>query len=144
MTREEHEAQSAAPPQEATAAPPESDAKSAGKSGEKSGRKPRPPTVRYLGFRATDDGREYALQVAGGGDEVRLFLMFISHEAFASHQLKFQDAPGLCFTKLQQDLLADPNLLPGVRRVMGHDEFHQYHVEREMPALIRKRRRSNR
>jgi len=110
-------------------------------STEKSGRKPRPPDVRYLGFRTTAEGREYALQVAGGDRETRLFLMFISHESFASHQLKFQDAPGLCFSRLQRELVLDPDLLPGVRQVMGHEEFVEYRVAHEMPALIRKRRR---
>ena len=48
----------------------------------------RPPAVRYLGFRTTADGREYSLRVAGEL-ELRLFVLLITHEVFASREARF-------------------------------------------------------
>ncbi len=98
----------------------------------------RPPKLRYLGFCATDEGREYSLQVTGE-EEPRLFLLFIRREAFASRQVSFQDAPDLCFAKLQRELQADPDLLPGTRRVVTDEEFLLYRDSRTVRAPGRRR-----
>ena len=105
----------------------------------KSPRPPRPPGIRDLGFRATGEGREYSLQVLGEG-EPRLFLFFIAHQTFASRQLSFQDAPDLCYSRMQSDLIADPDLLPGSRREPTPDEMLEYHLARKSPASGRRRR----
>jgi hypothetical protein len=102
--------------------------------------KQRPPAVRYLGFRTTADGREYLLQVTGRL-EPRLFVLLITHQAFASREARFQDAPDLCFAKLQRDLLADPALLPGPRLVLTDQEILEYRQARDRPAPGRKRNR---
>lgn len=99
----------------------------------------RPPAVSYLGFRTTDEGREYSLR-AGGDSEPRLFVMLIRHEVFTSRQARFQDAPGLCFTKLQRALEADPELLPGARLVLTTEELFDYRAARETRAPERRRR----
>lgn len=106
----------------------------------KSPRPPRPPAIRYLGFRATTEGREYSLQVSGEG-EPRLFLFFIGHQAFASRQLSFQDAPDLCYARMQGDLSANPELLPGPCRELTPDELLAYHRARLSPSTARRRRR---
>jgi len=108
---------------------------------EKPSRKPRPPTLFYLGYRATGDGREYALQVRDGRDD-RIFVMFIPHEVFSSRQLSFQDAPGLCFARLQKDLVENPDLVPGERRKVCRDELREFHSGHEQPTLARRRRGS--
>ena len=67
----------------------------------------RPPAVFYVGFETTREGREYTLRVSDGV-AARLFVLLITHEAFASRAARFQDAPDLCFGKLQRELVADP------------------------------------
>ena len=104
-------------------------------------RPPRPPSIRYLGFRATAEGREYSLQVNGEG-EPRLFLFFIGHPVFASRQLSFQDAPDLCYARMQGDLIADPELLPGPCRELTAGDLIDYHRARQSPASGRRRRAS--
>ena len=99
----------------------------------------RPLAVSYLGFRSTEDGREYSLRAASDS-EARLFVMLITHDAFTSRYLRFQDAPGLCFAKLQRELAADPDLLPGTRRVISVDELLEYRDAQETRAPERKRR----
>jgi hypothetical protein len=97
--------------------------------------------VRYLGFRTTADGREYSLRVTDGL-EPRLFVLLITHEVFASREARFQDAPDLCFAKLQRDLVADPGLLPGPRLVLTAQELLEYRDARERRSPNRARRRS--
>jgi hypothetical protein len=92
--------------------------------------KPRPPAVHYLGFRTTGTGREYSLRVTGGLGP-RLFVVLIAHEVFASGEARFQDAPDLCFTRLQRDLAADPDLLPGPHLVLTAREILAYRTARE-------------
>jgi hypothetical protein len=106
----------------------------------RSPRPPRPPAICYLGFRATAEGREYSLRVTGES-EPRHFLLFIGHQAFASRLLSFQDAPDLCFARVQSDLSANPDLLPGHRRELTAEDFLEYHRARQSPAAARRRRR---
>lgn len=102
-------------------------------------KRPRTPTVSYLGFRATEAGREYSLRVTDGL-EPRLFVLLIPHEAFASGETRFQDAPALCFATLQGDLVADPDLLPHPRRVLTAKEMLAYRrdtLEKRSPGRKR-------
>jgi hypothetical protein len=62
--------------------------------------------VRYLGFESTREGREYTLRVDGEG-EPRVFVFVIPHAAFSAKEARFQDAPDLCFAKLQREILGE-------------------------------------
>ena len=77
----------------------------------------RPPSIRYMGFRCTNEGREYTLRVDGAGDP-RVFTVTIPHTAFNSRQTRFQDAPDLCFAKLQRELAANAELPDGLHLVL--------------------------
>src|SRR4051812_39482026 len=72
----------------------------------------RPPAVRYEGFQTTKVGREYSCRVT---DPVGLrhFVVLITHQAFAAREVRFQDAPDLCFARLSRELAAQPDLVPG-------------------------------
>jgi hypothetical protein len=100
--------------------------------------KPRPPAVCYLGFRTTADGREYSLRVSDGL-EPRFFVLLIRHQVFAAREARFQDAPDLCFARLQRDLAADPDLIPGPRLVLTAEELREYRNARERRPPVRKR-----
>jgi hypothetical protein len=86
----------------------------------------RPAAVRYMGFQSTSEGREYTLRVDGQGDEPRLFVLVIPHEAFTSKEARFQDAPDLCFAKLQRELLGENVPTPGSRLVLTSADLAQY------------------
>lgn len=103
--------------------------------------KRRPPAVRYLGFEITGEGREYSLQVTNGL-EPRTFVLLVTHEAFASRQARFQDAPDLCYRKLGRELVTDPDLVPGTRLQLTTEELLDYRDAREQAAPGRKRRGS--
>jgi hypothetical protein len=98
---------------------------------------PPPPSLRYLGFRTTAEGREYTLRVTAGFEH-RDFVLLITHQDFASREARFQDAPDLCFAKLQRDLVADPGLAPGSRLVVTTRDFLEYRLAQK-PAPSRKR-----
>jgi hypothetical protein len=95
--------------------------------------------VSYLGFRVTEDGREYSLR-ADCDNEPRHFVMLIPHAAFLAHQTRFQDAPGLCFAKLERELAADPGFAPAARLVLTDAELLAGVKAREAPPVLRKRR----
>lgn len=101
----------------------------------------RPPALRYLGFEITPEGREYSVQVSSD-TEPRLFVLRVTHEAFASQRARFQDAPDLCYRKLGRELGADPDLVPGRPLQLSDDELLDYRVSRERPVPGRKRRGS--
>jgi hypothetical protein len=99
----------------------------------------RPPAVQYVGFRTTTNGREYTL-CATGGVEPRLFVLLIPGDAFVKHAVRFQDGPDLCFRRLQRELTADPDLLPGGGFVLTTEELLDYREGRAQPANERRRR----
>lgn len=101
--------------------------------------RPKPPAIFYVGFQTTRDGREYTLRVSGGTAQ-RVFVMLIENEAFASRAARFQDAPDLCFGRLQRELLADPDLLPGARLVLTAQELLDYQIRGAKRPPVRTRR----
>jgi len=63
-----------------------------------------------------------------------------TREAFASREARFQDAPDLCFGKLQRELVADPGLLPGPRLVLTTQDLLEYRNARDKRPPVRTRR----
>ena len=99
----------------------------------------RPPAVSYLGFRTTNAGREYTLRVTGGLGP-RQFVLLITHAMFASGGMRFQDAPLLCFARMQRDLAADPDLHPGPLVELTVEELVAFRRAGEKHPQGRKRR----
>ncbi len=62
--------------------------------------------VEYLGFKAQKSTREYALRVREVGAEARDFKLVIENNAFLENRVRYQDAPEICFLKLQRELVA--------------------------------------
>lgn len=60
--------------------------------------------VEYLGFKAHKSVREYALRVRSADDNTRDFTLVIDNDAFLSNRVRYQDAPEICFLKLQREL----------------------------------------
>ena len=101
----------------------------------------RPPAVRYIGCRTTASGREYTLS-ATAGIETRWFVLLIPGKEFDERTVRFQDGPDLCFRRLQRELLADPDLLPGSGFVLTTNELLDYRQGREERSAPRKRAHS--
>lgn len=92
-----------------------------------------------MGFESTHEGRAYTLQVDGEG-EARIFVLVILHTAFAARQARFQDAPDLCFAKLQRQLAAEPALVPGSPLVLTSSDLAEYREAQTKRAPERKAR----
>ena len=85
----------------------------------------RPASIRYLGFECSTRGRTYRLRVDGEG-EPRLFSVTIENAAFASRKARFQDAPELCFARLQRELVSNAALPDGGAFMITATEIDEY------------------
>ena len=85
----------------------------------------RPASIRYLGFECTSEGRAYRLRVDGTG-EPRLFTVTILTAAFDTRKARFQDAPELCFARLQRELATNAERADGLQFVITPDEIDEY------------------
>ena len=99
----------------------------------------RPLSIRYLGFECTSEGRSYRLRVEGTG-EPRLFTVTIPNAAFEARKARFQDAPELCFTRLQRELAANAELPDGLVFVVTAVELDEYREEQLRRSPDRKMR----
>jgi hypothetical protein len=61
--------------------------------------------VHYVGFRITDEGREYTLRATN--EAPRLFVLLISHQHFQTGRARYQDGPDVCCAKLTRVLMED-------------------------------------
>ena len=85
----------------------------------------RAASIRYMGFECTSAGRSYSLRVDGVGDP-RLFTVTIPNAAFESRKARFQDAPELCFARLQRELLSNADPPGGLAFVITPAEIDEY------------------
>jgi hypothetical protein len=99
----------------------------------------RPPVPRYLGFDVTSEGREYTLQVTRA-EVSRHFRFLIRHASFAARHVRFQDAPDLCYQRLERELSADPDLPAESRFELTGEELLAYRDAHQPGVPGRKRR----
>lgn len=100
----------------------------------------RPASIRYMGFEADGDGRRYTLRVEGEGGP-RVFVLLIPHTAFSEHKARFQDAPDLCYARLQRELARDAALLPREPLVLTTEDLAEYREQQTKRSSERKRKR---
>jgi len=81
--------------------------------------------VQYVGFEAKALVREYSFVVrqASGTEE---FTLAIVNEAFSSHRVSYQDAPGICSAKLHRELTAYANHPPQTQYRISEVELSEY------------------
>jgi hypothetical protein len=60
--------------------------------------------IQYLGFQLKARGRDYVYRVIDPKTENREFTLTISNQAFAEQRVPYQDAPDICYQKLQKAL----------------------------------------
>jgi len=78
-----------------------------------------------MGFECTSAGRAYRLRVEGPGDP-REFTLTIPNVAFEDRKARFQDAPDLCFARLQRELAVNAELADGAHLVITPTELDEY------------------
>jgi hypothetical protein len=84
--------------------------------------------VEYLAFTAGEATRVYHLRVRRGTD-LHDFTVAIPNEAFLSGRVRYQDAPDICFLKLQREIAArEDEDLPARALRMSDQELEEYKV----------------
>ncbi len=83
--------------------------------------------VEYLEFRAGSDTREYRLRVRRGDDSWGVTVA-IPNEAFLSGRVRYQDAPDICFLKVQKELAAADGMPPARAHGMTDEELEEYRI----------------
>ena len=82
--------------------------------------------VEYLGFSTEGASRQYTLRVKDVSGEFRDFTLAIPIEAFLTGRVRFQDAPEICFLKLQRALAASPEQMPSAKLPVTNAELEEY------------------
>jgi hypothetical protein len=81
--------------------------------------------VQYVGFTTENGARQYRLRVHEG-DIVREFVLAISLDAFIARRARYQDAPEICFLKLQRALTEGEGTLPDAHLSISDLELEEY------------------
>ena len=84
------------------------------------------PRAEYVGFTVNERTREYQLQVMRPDGEPRQFTVAISNKAFLTHRVRYQDAPEICFLKLQRELDASGEGYPSSHMTVTDAELSEY------------------
>ena len=84
--------------------------------------------VEYVGFTVNEVTREYKLRAKLPGGEFHAFTLAISIEAFLANRVRYQDAPDICFLKLQREMIACGDTLPASRLDVTDAELEEYRV----------------
>lgn len=84
--------------------------------------------VEYVGFTTADNMREYTLRAQEGGGVFHDFVRAIPLDAFVTRRARYQDAPEICFLKLQTELAASPGTLPDAYVSLTDLDLEQYRV----------------
>lgn len=101
---------------------------------------PSSPKAEYVGFTVNETARIYRLRVSDVDGSFREFKLSIANRAFLSNRVRYQDAPEICFLKLERELLAHGDKkVPTTMRVTN-DELDQYRVARRQKSLGRRPR----
>ena len=87
-------------------------------------------SIRYVGFESTLDGRDYTLLVRLGELSAQVKVR-IPHAAFSGHQARYQDAPDICFLKVQSELALHDNQPPIETLVVTDLELAAYRTAHE-------------
>ena len=99
--------------------------------------------VQYLGFESKAAVREYRFTViAKDTHEPRDFTLTIENEAFASHRVRYQDAPSICSLRLHTELAAFANYPAETHyRITGAelDSYREAHSPKPVRSMYRPR-----
>ena len=94
--------------------------------------------VEYVGFKTEGSSREYTLRVRQPTGEFQDFTVAIPSEAFLARRARYQDAPEICFLKLQRELAACPDSLPAAYLSVSDAELEEYRTAHAPPPPRRR------
>jgi hypothetical protein len=93
-----------------------------------------------MGFRITDEGREYTLRATN--EAPRLFVLLITHQHFQMGRARYQDGPDLCCAKLTRALMDQAlDADPASPLVLTAAELAEYRAGRADPSSRRRKER---
>ncbi len=84
------------------------------------------PRSEYLGFSVNDQSRIYRLQVRQPDGGTHEFTLAIANQAFLSKRVRYQDAPEICYLKLERELIACGESLPASQLEITDAELDEY------------------
>ena len=98
------------------------------------------PRSEYVGFTVNETARLYTLRVSQPDGQSRDFVLSISIKAFLRNEIPYQDAPAICFLKLERELEArgNENTATNIRITDAElAEFRESHEKK--PSTLRPR-----
>lgn len=96
---------------------------------------PSTPKAEYVGFTVNETARIYRLKISHVDGSSREFKLSIANRAFLSNRVRYQDAPEICFLKLERELLAHGDKsVPSSMRVTNEelDAYRDAHHKRPL------------
>jgi hypothetical protein len=84
--------------------------------------------LEYVGFTVNGKTREYCLRAKLPDGEYRDFTLAILNKAFIDGRVRYQDAPDICFLKLQREMVAAGDSLPALHHQLTDDELEEYRL----------------
>jgi len=97
--------------------------------------------VEYVGFTVNEVSRNYCLRAKLPDGDFQDFTLAILNKAFVDSLVRYQDAPDLCFLKLQRELVAAGGNLPALHHELTNAELEEYRLS-HTPRPKEKRRRA--
>jgi hypothetical protein len=93
------------------------------------------PKSEYLGFTVDETSRIYSLRVRkeGGAHD---FTVAIANRAFLTKRVRYQDAPEICFLKLERELSECDDAMPEPHLQVTDaelDEYREAHTKKPPP-----------
>jgi hypothetical protein len=84
--------------------------------------------LEYVGFSTKGTFREYIVRMKQNAGAIYDFTIAIPNEAFLAKRVRYQDAPDICFHKLERELAALEGALPAVYLSITDAELEEYRV----------------
>ena len=94
----------------------------------------------YIGFTVNETSRVYTMRVRRPDGVFHDFRFAIANQSFLSKRVRYQDAPEICFLKLQQELITSgEDLAPESQIHISEAELDAYREEHTKKAPPRRR-----
>ena len=99
------------------------------------------PRSEYIGFTVNDTSRLYRLRVKELGGEERTYTLTIANRAFLEERVSYQDAPLICFLRLERELREAGDSVPSSHMRITDSELAEYReANTKKPPLLRPRK----
>jgi hypothetical protein len=95
------------------------------------------PKSEYLGFTVNKTSRVYRLRIRQEGVSHE-FTLTIPNLAFTTNRVRYQDAPEICFLKLERELTASTDSLPDSNLQVTDAELDEYRESHKKKPLGRR------